>query len=192
MQTNGTKDFLSIKKSFKVSDGLNGIILCHTYSSSGYSLALFVFHGGIFERVSGNAYNRAKAYCQSNRTPEFIPKMYSCRPEWPDCTTRETLSVCGALKLRSDFAMRTIAYFCKILKFFCSEDRLIGMNQIPIIQAQDLTEVYSSGKIDVTAILNVNRMVAKGAFAVVVSLVSGICPAIRAARVDSVVAPRHE
>ena len=68
VQTNGTKDFLSIEEIFKLSDGLNGIILCHALSSSGYNLALFVFHGGIFERALGNAYNRAKVYCQSNKT----------------------------------------------------------------------------------------------------------------------------
>lgn len=48
--------------------------------------------------------------------------------------------------------MRTAAYYDIILIFKCPGDRLVEMAKIPIIQAQKLITVYSSGKIQVTAI----------------------------------------
>jgi putative ABC transport system ATP-binding protein len=50
------------------------------------------------------------------------------------------------------------------LKYYNPGDRLIEMEISPIIQARDLTKVYSSGKIEVTAIKDVDLVVEKGAF----------------------------
>lgn len=51
-----------------------------------------------------------------------------------------------------------------VLKFYCPRDRLLEMTKAPIIQAQKLTKVYSSGKIEVTALKDVDLAVGKGTF----------------------------
>jgi putative ABC transport system ATP-binding protein len=60
--------------------------------------------------------------------------------------------------------MLMAAYFAIVLKFYCPGDRLIEMTKAPIIQAQKLTKIYSSGRIEVTAVKDVDLAVEKGTF----------------------------
>jgi putative ABC transport system ATP-binding protein len=56
------------------------------------------------------------------------------------------------------------AYYARVLKFYYLGDRLIEMTKATIIQAQKVTKVYSSGRIEVTAIKDVDLAVEKGTF----------------------------
>ena len=51
-----------------------------------------------------------------------------------------------------------------ILIFLCPGDRQLKLAKIPIIRAQKLTKIYSSGKIEVIAIKDVDLAVEKGSF----------------------------
>ncbi len=54
----------------------------------------------------------------------------------------------------------SVEYAIILIIFFRQKDRRIEMTKAPIIQAQKLTKVYSSGRIEVTALKDVDPVVA--------------------------------
>jgi len=53
----------------------------------------------------------------------------------------------------------SVEYAIILIIFFRLGDRLIEMKKAPIIQAQKLTKVYSSGRIEVTAVKDIDLAV---------------------------------